>query len=331
MDNTEFLTVTDKKCAKTHIKGIVSNIMRKYSFDLGKRQGRLRELLEFEENQLDSELREKRLASINLEQKEKWQEMENIRTRRRLDEEEFLKTKMNQMKMENDERQRIQESQNILKETKSIQFAQIQEKQKKKQKAKEEDNWWSDLNYHQKIEKDEYERQQNDLKVQIQHQNRKYWTQQMEEIHQRTNNEKEKWKVEEERLNHEITLAEKNLEKLSIEREKCKKLHLKEMLGEQMEDIQKRKMRDLLEKRMEDKEFNQSVVDQLNYEKTCQRMEKDSIKRSTDAYIEYLRSLKKDQLAAKELQQQDERNRERPEILAKIQHNQKIWQRNMHR
>lgn len=55
------------------------------------------------------------------------------------------------------------------------------------------------------------------------------------------------------------------------------------------------------------------------------------MKRSTDAYIEYLRSLENDQLAAKKLQQQDERNKERPEILAKIQHNQKIWQRNMHR
>lgn len=41
-----------------------------------------------------------------------------------------------------------------------------------------------------------------------------------------------------------------------------------------MEEIQKRKMRDLLEKRMTDKEFNQGVVDQLNHEKTCQRMEK---------------------------------------------------------
>lgn len=99
---------------------------------------------------------------------------------------------------------------------------------------------------------------------------------------------------------------------------------------------------------MEDKEFNQGIADQLNYEKTCQKMAKvcikyennsitnikfpqDEIKRSTDAYIEYLRSLKRDQLAAKELQEQDERNREKPEILAKIQHNQKIWERNMHR
>lgn len=231
MDNTEFLTVTDKKCAKTHIKGIVSKIMRKYSLDLEKRQGRLRDLLEYEENQLDSELRNRRLASINLEHKEKWQEMENIRTRRRLDEEEFLKTKMEQRNLENDEQKRIQESKNILKETKSVQFSQIQEKERKKQKAKEEENWWSDLNYHQKVEKDDYERYQNDLKLQIQHQNRKYWTQQMEDMNQRTNSEKEKWKAEEERLNHEITLAEKNLEKLSIEREKCKKLSLKELLG----------------------------------------------------------------------------------------------------
>lgn len=41
-----------------------------------------------------------------------------------------------------------------------------------------------------------------------------------------------------------------------------------------MEEIQKRKMRDLLEKRIEDKMFNEGVVDQLNYEKTFQRMEK---------------------------------------------------------
>lgn len=231
MDNIEFLTVTDKKCAKTHIKGIVSNIMRKYSSDLEKRQGRLRELLEYEENQLDLELKEKRLSSINLEKKEKWQEMENIRTRRRLEEEEFLKTKINQMNLENDEQKRIKESKSVLKETKSAQFAQIQEKQRKKQKAMDEENWWSDLNYHQKVEKDEFEKYQNNLKVEIQHQNRKYWTQQMEEINERTNTEKERWKAEEERLNHEISLAEKNLEKLSIEREKCKKLRLKEVLG----------------------------------------------------------------------------------------------------
>lgn len=295
MDNIEFLTVTDKKCAKTHIKGIVSKIMRKYDFDLEKRQGRLRQLLEYEENHLDSELRGKRMAAVKLEQKEKWQEMENIRTRRRLEEEEFLKNKIDQMNLENDEQKRIQESKNILQETKSVQLAQIQENEKKRQKAKEEENWWSDLNYHHKVEKDEYEKFQNDLKVKIQHQNRKFWTQQMEEIHEKTITEKERWKEEEERLNHEITLAEKNLEKLSIEREKCKKLHLREMLGvwvssdlkgtvyissisqEQMEDIQKRKMRDLLAKRMEDKEFNQGVVDQLNYEKTCQRMDKVSV------------------------------------------------------
>lgn len=231
MDNTEFLAVTDKKCAKTHIKGVVSNIMRKYTCDVEKRQARLKELLEYEEGILDSELREKTLAAIKLEQQEKWQELENIRTKRRLEEQEFLKEKMDQMKLENDEIKRIEESKNIIRETKSVQFAQIQEKEKKKLKAKEEENWWSDLNYHQKVEKDEHEKLQNDLKVQIQHQNRKFWTQQMDEISQRANNEKEKWRAEEERLNHEIIMAEKNLEKLAIQREKCKKLQLKEMLG----------------------------------------------------------------------------------------------------
>uniref|UniRef100_A0A1I8MZG0 Trichohyalin-plectin-homology domain-containing protein n=1 Tax=Musca domestica TaxID=7370 RepID=A0A1I8MZG0_MUSDO len=140
MEVIEFLQKTDYKNVQNFIG--VKQKLQDYKLDLQERQGRLRNILNFESLQQNEELL---LLAKERVESAKQQRLDWINTKcieRQQAEEELLKLKNRQRDLENCEEYRLRQSQQILVETKQAQLEQIAEKKALMSRERQiEQNW----------------------------------------------------------------------------------------------------------------------------------------------------------------------------------------------
>ncbi|XP_058983314.1 trichohyalin-like [Musca domestica] len=142
MEVIEFLQKTDYKNVQNFIGFKVKQKLQDYKLDLQERQGRLRNILNFESLQQNEELL---LLAKERVESAKQQRLDWINTKcieRQQAEEELLKLKNRQRDLENCEEYRLRQSQQILVETKQAQLEQIAEKKALMSRERQiEQNW----------------------------------------------------------------------------------------------------------------------------------------------------------------------------------------------